>query len=172
MYTDIFRFNLTNLHRNIIILIILLIVIQKYFTWIRSIGIVVCVEQAKRLILLSLIIGIIPYRTIIQGGINIYHLIFIGLVYVMLRNYISYKRYKIIPPSPVYIIPLIVAIEFVRLIIRPLSLILRIGINLSIGHIVIYILIYPFSILYNIIEIFVYIIQIYIFWSLITIYRY
>jgi len=172
MYTDIFRFNLSNLHRNIIIVFILFIVIHKYLSWLRISGMVICVRHAKRLILFSFMMAIIPYRTIIQGGINIYHLIFIGVVYVTLRNYISYKRYKIIPPSPVYIIPLIVIIEFVRFIIRPLSLILRIRINLSIGHIVIFILVYPFSILYNIIEIFVYRIQIYIFWSLISIYRY
>ena len=162
MYTDIFRFNLNDFNRNLIILILLSIVIHKYLRIRYDIGINININ-IKVTIVFSLILAIIPNRLILQGGLNIYYIFFTGLIFRFVRNYTRYKHYKIIPSSPILIIPLIIIIEFVRYLIRPLSLILRIIINLTIGHIVIYILLYPFSIFYNLIEIFIYSIQIYIF---------
>merc|ERR1712051_68282 len=163
MYRDVFRFNLNNISRNLLILYIIIIIIHKYLRLNYDIKISGLSITISLTIVYSLIIALIPQRLIQQGGINIYYIIFIGLIYRFLSNYKSYKHYKIIPSSPIILIPLIIIIEFVRLIIRPMSLILRIIINLTIGHIVIYILIYPLTLIYNLIEIFIYCIQIYIF---------
>ena len=122
-------------------------------------------------IVYRLLIAVIPGRMIIQGGLNVIYIIFVGVIYGFLRNWVSFKIFKMVPTCPNIITPLIVLIEVVRYLIRPASLILRIIINLTIGHVVIYILSYPFTAVYGLVEIFIYCIQIYIFWTLISIYR-
>ena len=114
-------------------------------------------------ILISIVLALTPYRVVLQGGLNITYILILGIFFRFVRCYRRYKHYKMIPSSPITIIPLIIVIEVVRIIIRPLSLILRILINLTIGHIVIYILQFPINFIYCLIEIFIYIIQIYIF---------
>jgi len=170
MYTDIFRFNLSNYIRNIIIIVILRILLQKCVMRTRKIRIRISINYAITVIILRLIIAVIPNRLTIQGGINFWFIIFLGLIFRILRNWSRIRYYKITPPSPVIIIPIIIIIELIRNLIRPISLILRVLINLTIGHIVIYILTFPLSIFYNLVEIFIYSIQIYIFWTLILIY--
>jgi len=170
MCSDIFSFNLNNISRILLIILIIIVIIHKYLRVrydmrIRGLNITISLTIVYRLM-----IALIPHRLILQGGINIHYIIFIGLIFSFISNYISFKYYKMIPSSPIILIPLIIIIEFVRLLIRPISLILRIVINLTIGHIVMYILIYPLTLVYNLIEIFIYCIQIYIFWTLISIY--
>ena len=170
MYTDIFRFNLSNISSNSIIVIIISVLLQKCGILRVSIGIRY-MNVRMMTIMFRLIMAVIPNSMILQGGVNIWYIFYIGLIYRFIRNWSSLKYYKITPSSPILIIPIIIIIEIVRIIIRPISLVLRIIINLTIGHIVIYILPFPLSIFYNLVEIFIYIIQIYIFWTLISIYR-
>ena len=169
MYRDIFSFNLNNIRSNLIILLLISILIQKS---VRSkIGIMIIINISIRVVMIyRLLIAAIPNSLIIQGGVNIWFILLTGIIFRFLRNWSAFKYYKIIPTSPIIIIPIIIIIEFIRYMIRPLSLMLRILINLSIGHIVIHILWFPLSILYNLVEIFVYTIQIYIFWTLVSIY--
>ena len=171
MYRDIFRFNLNNTRSNIVLIFILSLLAQKYsgsnnlrLRMNISLNIIV-------IIIYSLIIAMIPGSLFIQGGVNIWFILLSGLIFTFLRNWSSFKHYKLIPSSPILIIPIIIGIEIIRYLIRPLSLMLRILINLTIGHIVIYILYFPLSIFYNLVEIFIYSIQIYIFWTLVSIYR-
>ena len=162
MYTDIFRFNLNDLQSNIIILIVLYIIISKFNLRMNT--------RVKITIFIRLVISLIPNRLILQGGINVWYICLIGLTYSFISNYMRFNKYKLVPTCPITIIPLIIIIEIVRYLIRPLSLILRILINITIGHIVMYILWYPLSFIYRLIEIWVYAIQMYIFWVLISIY--
>jgi len=169
MFTDIFRFNLRNIRSNFIIIVIISILLQKVVECSTWIGISININVMITMIY-SLIIAVIPGRLSMQGGMNIWYIVYIGLVFRLLRNFSGLSYYKITPSSPIIMIPIIIIIELIRVIIRPISLILRIIINLTIGHIVIYILPYPLSIFYNLVEIFIYCIQIYIFWTLISIY--
>jgi len=70
VYTDIFRFNLSNYIRNIIIIVILRILLQKCVMRTRKIGIRISINYAITVIILRLIIAVIPNRFTIQGGIN------------------------------------------------------------------------------------------------------
>jgi len=70
VYTDIFRFNLSNYIRNIIIIVILRILLQKCVMRTRKIGIRISINYAITVIILRLIIAVIPNRLTIQGGIN------------------------------------------------------------------------------------------------------
>jgi len=151
-------------------LITLSVLLQKYYNSKVSMGISININIITTIIF-RLIIAVIPNRVILQGGINNWYILFVGIVFRFLGLNTAFNYYKIIPSSPILIIPVIIVIEFIRYIIRPLSLILRIIINLTIGHIVMYLLSFPISIVYNLIEIFIYSIQIYIFWTLISIYR-
>jgi len=148
---------------------ILSVIIHKYLNIVRSIRVRV-ERNIKIRIVYRLMIAVLPGRIILQGGLSVAYIILVGVVYGFMRNWVRFKIYKIVPTCPIIIIPVIILIELIRYLIRPISLILRIIINLTIGHIVIYILRYPFTAVYSLIEIFIYCIQVYIFWTLISIY--
>ena len=170
MFTDIFRFNISNTTRNLMIIVIFSILLQKCLDFNIFISVRANMRYSITTMMIILIIGAIPGRLIIQGGMNIWYILLIGVIFRFIRTWSTLKHYKITPSSPMMMIPVIIIIEFIRTLIRPISLILRILINLSIGHIVIYMLSFPLSIFYNLVEIFIYSIQIYIFWTLILIY--
>lgn len=86
MYTDIFRFNLSNNIRNLIIMVILTVLLQKCMIEQGKIGIRIYMKYAIRVIMFRLIIAVIPGRLIIQGGINLWFIIFLGLIFNFLRN--------------------------------------------------------------------------------------
>jgi len=140
----------------------MVVLTQKYISPkfnVRSINLNLLLTIFMFLIILSSF----PYTLLVMGGVNLGTLLMFGLLFGLTSQYIGFNRFKMLPSSPMIMIPLIIIIEVIRYLIRPLSLILRVAINLSIGHILIYMLIFPFRSVYTLIEFFVYTIQMYIF---------
>lgn len=129
-------------------------------------------------------IGVFPYNFAITSQIRL--VIFISLR-IWLRFFIfSFKInfkgfiYHFVPEgSPIYLIWFLFLIELVSNFIRPLTLIIRLVANILAGHLLIILLsklifIFSFSILFylilNVVEIFVALIQSYIFTTIICLY--
>jgi len=71
MFTDIFRFNISNTTRNLMIIVILLILLQKCLDFNIFISVRANMRYSMTTMMLILIIGAIPGRLMIQGGMNI-----------------------------------------------------------------------------------------------------
>jgi len=91
-------------------------------------------------ILVSNLIGIIPYTFTVSSHIIVTAafallVFFTVLIYGFYRN--GLKFFKIFVPSgiPIYILPLVVAIEFLSFLSRPLSHSVRLFANMLAGHI-------------------------------------
>lgn len=105
------------------------------------------------------------------------------LIYLIYNNYIAFLRHLVPLNSPVFLINFIVIIELIRLIIRPWTLSIRLSANLISGHLILtllgifirnFITILPINLLIqNILltlEIFISIIQSYVFSILLILY--
>jgi F-type H+-transporting ATPase subunit a len=91
-------------------------------------------------ILVSNLIGIIPYSFTISSHIIITAafallVFFTVLIYGFYRNGPKFFRIFVPPGVPVYILPLIVAIEIISFLSRPLSHSVRLFANMLAGHI-------------------------------------
>lgn len=105
------------------------------------------------------------------------------LIYLIYNNYIAFLRHLVPLNSPVFLINFIVIIELIRLIIRPWTLSIRLSANLISGHLILtllgifirnFISILPINLLIQnillILEIFISIIQSYVFSILLILY--
>ena len=161
IYRDIFRFtnsSLTIILINLCVVSVLLYISHNYLITVT---------------LLILLISLIPYMTYFVGdrALTVVHIIGIAFRVTYIYNTLNYRYYTLLPVRPAVIRPLLVIIEILRRFIKPIRLLLRITINLGVGHIIMYILPPLLSLPYNIIELFIVMIQVYIFYTLLSIYR-
>jgi F-type H+-transporting ATPase subunit a len=91
-------------------------------------------------ILVSNVIGIIPYTFTVSSHIIItvalaLLVFFTVLIYGFYKNGLKFLRIFVPPGIPIYILPLVVAIEFISFLSRPLSHSVRLFANMLAGHI-------------------------------------
>jgi len=71
MFTDIFRFNISNTTRNLMIIVIISVLLQKCLDFKIFMSVRANIRYSITTMMLILIIGAVPGSLIIQGGINI-----------------------------------------------------------------------------------------------------
>jgi F-type H+-transporting ATPase subunit a len=91
-------------------------------------------------ILVSNVIGIIPYAFTVSSHIIVTAafallVFFTVLIYGFYRNGLKFFRIFVPPGIPIYILPLVVAIEIISFLSRPLSHSVRLFANMLAGHI-------------------------------------
>lgn len=135
-------------------------------------------------ILLCNLIGLVPYGSTATGNVSvtgslaIISFIFIQAAGVMKNGFIGYFRGLVPHGVPVFVLPVMIVVEFIGLFTKPFALCIRLFANMTAGHIVILslisliftfetVLVAPVSVAFalfiNLLEIFIALLQAYIF---------
>lgn len=135
-------------------------------------------------ILVCNLLGLVPYGSTATGNVNvtaalaIISFFFIQIAGIMKNGFFGYFRGLVPHGVPVFVLPVMIVVEFIGLFTKPFALCIRLFANMTAGHIVILslisliftfgtILVAPVSVAFalfiNLLEIFIALLQAYIF---------